>query len=112
MKGDYPARWVVFPYCIQRLDDGRYIVLNRRYKPLGVASDTHVVYEESPAACHMKITPDIARRLSWLGDDSIERIALYDGSENMLEHPDHLAAYVERLALLMTIRCNASHPPD
>lgn len=42
-------------------------------------------------------------------DESLERIVLYNGAENMLEHADHLAEYFERLSLLMTIRCNAKH---
>lgn len=109
MRGEYPFRWTHMPYYLLRLDDGRYITLNRRHKPLGVLSDAHVVYEEHPSACFMKITADVARRLSWQGDESLGRIALYNGAENMLEHADHLAEYFKRLSLLMAIRCNALH---
>lgn len=35
------ARSFLFPYCIIQLADGRYIVVNRYYKPLG--GHTHLV---------------------------------------------------------------------
>ena len=29
-------RLVYLPYCLQLQDDGSYLVLNRRYKPVGI----------------------------------------------------------------------------
>lgn len=47
-------RYTHFPYCLRELEDGRFILLNRRYKPLGISSGDHVVYEDSPTAMHIK----------------------------------------------------------
>jgi hypothetical protein len=39
-------RAMFFPYCLQKQKDGRYVVLNREYKPVGfkptASSDTAI----------------------------------------------------------------------
>lgn len=37
-----------FPYCIQKTADGKWLVLNRSYKPLGVVSKDWVDYDSHP----------------------------------------------------------------
>ncbi|GGX33146.1 hypothetical protein GCM10007242_45290 [Pigmentiphaga litoralis] len=95
------ARRVFFPYCLKRLDDGRFIVLNRLYKPIGEQSRDHVVYETHSTVTEMKITPAIARKLSWSGNGMTEEgfIMLYrDG-----DLASNRGAYLERLSLLMDV---------
>ena len=41
-------RGTYFPYCLQRLDDGSWIVLNRNYEPLGSPSKERVATKTSP----------------------------------------------------------------
>lgn len=36
------------PYCIQKTHDGKWLVLNRNYKPLGVVSKDWVDYDNHP----------------------------------------------------------------
>ncbi len=47
-------RCVHLPYCIKRLPDGRHVVLNRDYKPLGFKTREHVEYESYPIAVKLK----------------------------------------------------------
>lgn len=105
----YSGRWVFLPYCIKRLEDGRYIVLNRLHKPLGVSSSAWVVYEEHPSAAAMKITPSKAKRMSCRESDDVSVIHLYkdecipDGGK-----AEHLDAYVRRLKVLMSLEVEAN----
>ena len=97
------ARWIFLPYCLYRLKDGRYIVLNRKYKPLGVRSSDWVVYEDHPSAASMKITPEIAKKLSWQGSDNLDVIHLYNDASIPNKGEEHLQAYANRLKVLMDL---------
>lgn len=102
MDGYYASR-VFLPFCIQRLEDGRYIVLNRRYKPLGDRGDERVAYENHPSAARITITPEDAKNLSWDGCDDVEFIQLYDKRMRLGESAEHLLAYQIRLAVFMQL---------
>jgi len=99
----FEARWRYFPYCIKRLPDGRYILLNRLYKPLGVVSREWVVYEEHPSAAAMNITPAMARKLSWEESENVDFIFLYNDGCIPTRGAEHMKAYLDRVAVLMKI---------
>lgn len=92
------------PYCIQRLQDGRYIILNRHYKPLGVQTDDWVEYETHPSAVAINITPARARALDWDGREDTECVYLYNDGCIPTESDAHMTAYLRRLAVLMKIK--------
>ena len=84
------------PYCLKRLKDGRYIVLNRKYKPIGFTTNERVVYEDYPIGYSIKgITSDTARTLSWNGSDNREVIYLYSD-----DTATRGRSYIERLVRL------------
>lgn len=97
------VRWVFLPYCLQRLADGRYVVLNRSYKPLGVQSSDFVDYESHPSAVALAITKAIAKKISVDGDDSLERIYLYRDRCIPSDSDAALQAYSLRLKVLMQL---------
>lgn len=97
------GRWVYMPYCIEQLSDGRYIVLNRRYKPLGMHTKDWVTYETHPSAHQLKISPAVARKLSWNESADTQRIHLYGDSCVPSASDVHLRAYAERLRVLMEL---------
>jgi len=105
-----PARWAFMPYCIQRLKDGRYIVLNRRYKPLGVQTRAWVDYETHPSAAAMKITKAQARTMSWKDSDDLDVIHLYNDGCVPTGSAEHLAAYAKRLDVFMNLAVEV--PPE
>lgn len=96
----YKFRRLFLPYCLQRLSDGRYIVLNRRYKPLGWQTNEMVDYDSHPSAARIKITAPIAKKLSWKGSDDIESIYLYSGDGSPFADATESRAYAGRLAIL------------
>ena len=98
------ARNFLFPYCIDHLPDGRYIVLNRNYKPLGIQTGDWVKYEEDPSAIALKITPASARKLSWEGSEALDRIYLYNDGCIPTDGAEHMKAYLQRLSVLMAIK--------
>lgn len=51
----YMFRRTYLPYCFTRLDDGRYLALNRQYKPLGMPEGQFYAYEQfSLFACPLE----------------------------------------------------------
>ena len=56
-------RAVFMPYCIERQPDGRYVVLNRAYKPLGFFTSDYIRYSDHPVAVGLRITPKTADKL-------------------------------------------------
>lgn len=69
-------------HSLQRLADGSYIALNRRYKPLGMAGGDRIDYEAAPGRFKFKRALTARQRalLSFDGDPGAERIYLYDDS--------------------------------
>lgn len=88
---------IYFPYCIERIPSGKYVILNRDYKPLGMTIKGHVDYE--PHAITLRMTPEKASQLSWEGKGDISRIYLYRTLHGLTTKPGW-GAYCERLKVL------------
>ena len=98
-------RHLYLPYCLQLLSDGRYIVLNRKYKPLGISSSDWVDYETHPTAQRLKgLTAAKVKQISARGSDRLESIHLYNDSCIPTASPEHWAAYSKRLSILAELR--------
>lgn len=95
-----PFRKYFLPYCVDRQPDGRYALLNRRHKPIGLHLRTHVEYGDFPCLFRIpSLDADKAAALSWEGSPDVARIYLHDG-ENPLADPVAWQAYCGRLLLL------------
>ncbi len=101
--GKVSARWTFMPYCIKRLHDGRYVVLNRRSKPLGIRGHDHVSYEDHPSAARITITKEDARKMSHNGSDDLETIYLYHGPTTPTKDEENLHGYMDRLNVFMKL---------
>jgi hypothetical protein len=98
-------RRVFLPYCLQKLKDGRYIVLNRLYKPLGVASSAWVSYEEHASVFKLLgMTAKKAAAMSHRGLDDVECIHFYADASIPTDSPEKMAAYAQRLRVLAALR--------
>lgn len=89
-------------FCLDRLEDGSYVALNRRYKPVGFVSTERVDYETLPIRFKFKRALS-ARQIAFLsckGDPSPERIYLYDEGCNPINSAAHWSAYSARLSRL------------
>lgn len=89
------------PYCIEPLPDGRYIVLNRNYKPLG-ESGGWVDYATHPSATTIKgLIASRLARIDWRGaPDADGRIYLYNDASNPIRNAANWEAYAARLQAL------------
>lgn len=95
-------RQLLLVYCLDRMPDGSYVALNRRYKPVGLNSTEWVNYEDFPVRFKFKraLSARQVAALSYKGDASPERIYLYgDGCIPTTSDADW-AAYARRLQRL------------
>lgn len=94
-----------FPYCLEKMDDGRYVLLNRKYKPIGFMVGEHVTYEDHPVGMRLPgLTAAVASQLDVKGRDGLDKIWLYDQGSVPTASPANLDAYFKRLGLLMTLK--------
>lgn len=94
-------RSVYLPYCLKRNEQGHYAVLNREYKPVGMRTRAWVNYAEAGAYQPITgLTPAKAAALSIQGRDDLDTIHLYTDGTHPLLSPEHMDAYLARLALL------------
>lgn len=93
------ANW---PYCIQRLSDGRFVVLNRNYKPLGHHGR---YFDYELYGQNIRIDEDTAEALSFNGSRDATRIYLFNDQTSPLDRPPKsvLAAYRKRVDLLLKL---------
>lgn len=93
-----------FLYCLDRQEDGSYVLLNRNYKPLGFMTDEYVQYEEHPVGVKLKgLGPKSAAKISYSGDESLERIYLYNDGCIPTHSPANMKAYLSRLGIVMKL---------
>jgi len=92
------VRTLCLPYCLKRLDNGCYVVLNRHYKPLGFKTTDWLAYEDYPIALQRRITARTAAALSYRGDPDTAMIYFYNDGCTPTASAKHMQAYLERLA--------------
>lgn len=91
------------PYCLVRLGDGRYIAVNRDYKPIGgTRADGWVDYDSHPHAVKLNgLTPQRIARLAVKGEAEPDgRIYLYNDGCVPTSSQANWDAYAARLAIL------------
>jgi len=73
-------RKVFMPYCLQRQENGLYAILNRNYKPVGVATTGILRLKDHPGLVNLKgLTAKKASKISFEGLSDLDAIYLYDG---------------------------------
>ncbi|MBV5345669.1 MAG: hypothetical protein JZU63_09185 [Rhodoferax sp.] len=98
-------RSVFMPYCIRKQSDGRYVVLNREYKPVGFATNAFIKYDEHPVAVDLEgITPATAAKLSWTGKNDTDEIFLYSDGCSPLTSADNMRRYLSKLEVLAGLK--------
>lgn len=105
----FEVRKIFMPYCLQRLKDGCYLFLNRKYKPLGVFSRDWVDYETHPSKFKFKraLSERQAALLSHKGDTDRECIYLYGDACIPTDSESNWDAYSARLKRLAAYEVQA-----
>ena len=98
------VRAVFFPYCLEKQEDGRYVFLNREYKPVGFFTSDWINYADYPVLVKLKITKALAKKLSGSEEGGTERIFLYNDATNAVGSKANMDAYLAKLALLAKLR--------
>jgi hypothetical protein len=92
------VQFAFLPYCIQKQRDGRYMVLNREYKPVGFWTREWVDYTSGPFLVKIKgLTKRTVASISFNGDTSLDRIYLYNDGCIPTRSAKHMTAYLKRL---------------
>jgi len=98
-------RSVFLPYCLDKQSDGRYVVLNREYKPIGFKTTENIEYEDYPICVELKgITSTTAAKLSYKGDPNTDRIYLYNDGCVPTKSAEHMKSYLKRLEILAKLK--------
>ena len=104
-------RSVFMPYCLDKQEDGRYVVLNREYKPIGFNVKDFFNYKEYPICSNIAgITPKLAAKLSWSKSEDTKRIYLYNDSCIPTDSAANMKAYLSRLQLLFKLKVSPDVP--
>ena len=85
-----PLYRIAFPYCIQKQEDGSYLLFNREYKPIGFRFKV--------------LREDIIRKISVDGDPSDRAIYLYGDGSKPTQNKENMEDYLERLSVLMSLK--------
>ncbi len=94
-------RAVYFPYCIERMADGTWVILNRQYKPVGFNTGDFIRYEDFPVSAKLEgIGPGVLKKLAYDGDGGGGKVYLYDDGCVPTHSKANMDAYLKKLAIL------------
>lgn len=97
--GDF--RSVYLPYCLEKQEDGSYVVLNRNYKPVGFNTSERIPYDDYPVSSKLRgIGPGTAKKLSYEGSENTDKIFLYNDGCVPVHSKANMEAYLQKLAIL------------
>lgn len=91
--------WWFLPYCLKQVEKGRYLVLNKEYKSVGMFTDEPDDYE--PYTVKIRMTNKMAKTLSFDESPNIEQIYLYSDGCIPTTNPDHMEKYLQKINKLM-----------
>ncbi|MCD4820754.1 MAG: hypothetical protein K8R11_01465 [Methanococcoides sp.] len=99
------VRAVYFPYCIEKQEDGSWVLLNRNYKPVGFNTGDFIRYEEYPVSMKLKgIGPATLKKLSDKNEDIEDRVYLYNDSCVPTSSAQAMSSYLKKLEVLLKLQ--------
>lgn len=97
-------RSIYFPYCLEPLEDGSWIILNRDYKPVGTNNSFFVRYEDHPGKVRIKnINKSIRQKLDHNGEHE-GRLYLYNDGCVPTDGKKEMESYLRKLEILMKLQ--------
>ena len=100
----FDIRAIALPYCLKLQACGRYVLLNREYKPLGFYTRGYINYGDFPVLITMRMTPQKAAKISCGNYANVSEIFLYDDGCIPINSFENWRAYTERLLELSSLR--------
>ena len=97
-------RQAIFPYGMEKHEDGSWVFFNREYKPTGMNTNAYIKYEEYPVKFRVKgLGPAKRARLDIHGKGTDDRIYFYDDATQPTLSARNMKAYLERIEILMRL---------
>lgn len=109
MRSDNVRR-CFFPYCIRKMNNGNWIMLNRNYKPVGQADNFHADYDEP--SIQFKISGQKERAMRKKFDFDGDDFYLYNDGSVPTFNKRYMNIYLEKLVYLMDIRITVREPDN
>ncbi len=98
-------RTIYFPYCLQQQKDNKFVVLNRKYKPLGFFTSEFLNNEEFPVLVEFHgLTEKIVMELAVDGSTNKENIYLYNDECVPTNDKKSMEKYLKKLELLSKLK--------
>ncbi|MCX7067482.1 MAG: hypothetical protein NTW85_07305 [Methylococcales bacterium] len=99
------VRAVYFPYCIEKQEDGSWLILNRNYKPVGFNTSEHIIYSDYPVSVKLKgLGKETLKKLSWNDKEELgNRIYLYNDGCIPTSSPQAMSAYLKKIEVLLKL---------
>lgn len=94
---------VALPYCLKMQPCGRYVLLNREYKPVGFYTRDYIDYSNHPILLTIRITPKLAEKISCTGSPNTEEIFLFNDGCRPQSSLNNWIMYAARLQILADI---------
>jgi len=102
---NHDFRSVHLPYCIRKLPNGSYVVLNRDYKPIGFRTTRQVDCEAYPIGVKFKrLTVKTVAKLSCQASPDINNIYLYHDGSQPTANAKNMEEYLERIRVLAALK--------
>lgn len=98
------------PYCLERLPDKSYLILNREYQPVGETIRRIRHRDELSRVQIPQLTAKKAARISYDGSDDLRSIYLYNDGCFPTASAADTAAYFKRLGVLLELRVIGLNP--
>lgn len=99
----FDLRAKFLPYCIHRRADGRFLLLNRNYKPLGVTSTEWADYDTNRDAVELTGFTDRKAEKIGLEVDGDGWYYLYDDTNSPMRTPETWERYCKILREIMQL---------
>jgi len=91
----------LFPYCLELQEDGRWRLLNRNYQPIGCRTLDRSGNEVMQFSFRLKGFGPARRRALCVHGRGGNKIHLYNGGCWPTLSPEHKAAYLKKIAILI-----------
>ncbi|MEI8609954.1 hypothetical protein P4S70_13575 [Enterovibrio sp. Hal110] len=99
------VRAVYFPYCLEKQEDGSWLLLNRNYKPVGLNTGEFIDYDQYPVSMKIKgLGPATLRKLSHHDGELGNKVFLYNGSCVPTSSAEAMSKYLKKLEIILRLK--------
>jgi hypothetical protein len=99
------VRAIYFPYCLEKKEDGTWLLLNRNYKPVGFNTSGFINYDDYPVSMKIKgLTKLTLAKLSYNGKVEGSKVYLYNDGCVPTSSKKAMTEYLQRLEIILKLK--------